>query len=228
MLKKYFKQWNLFEKLFTLTAVVSMIIFAVIWKSWWVELTASVLSIIWIMLIAKGKVEGYVVGFLATILYAWVSVFYRYYGELLISIFITTPLNVYGFIQWVNNRRQDKKLGKVVVVGGVQKKELVILLSSQLILSVGYYFLLKVFNTEFLLVSTISICTSTIGTYLLLRRSDHSWIAWILNAIIQVVLWTYILIVFGLSSFVMFWFALLSLLNNVYGYISWIKLKKSQ
>ena len=81
--------------------------------------------------------------FIATALYAWISFEYAYYGELIISIAITTPMNVWGFVQWIKNRRQDEKQGKVVIVNKVKSKECLLLLASQLVMGVGYYFLLR-------------------------------------------------------------------------------------
>jgi len=52
-------------------------------------------------------------------------------------------MNVWGFVQWIKNRRQDEKQGKVVIVNKVKSKECLLLLASQLVMGVGYYFLLR-------------------------------------------------------------------------------------
>jgi len=62
--RNYFKGWNLFEIIFLGFSVISSIIIAVLVKGWWAECATGVTTIIWIMLLAKGKVEGYVVALL--------------------------------------------------------------------------------------------------------------------------------------------------------------------
>ena len=227
-IKNYFKKWNVFEIAFGIFATISFIVLTIVVRGWWVECVAGVLTIFWCLLLAKGKVEGYIVGFVATALYAWIAVTYSYYGELIISVAIATPMNVFGLVQWLRHRRTDKKKGEVVVVNRVKPLEYVLLIASQAVLAVGYYYLLRAFNTEFLIVSTIAICTNVVGTYLLLRRDLFNTVAWLADCIVQVVLWGYLAFTVGWETFAMLWMTILVLVNNVYGIVNWFRLKKGQ
>lgn len=227
-IKNYFKNWNLFEILFLIISISGAIVFAVLSNCWWIEWLTSITSLLFVLLIAKGKSEGYIFGFITTIFYCIVSFRYAYYGEIIISIFLTTPLNILGLMAWRKHFVKDTTNQKIVEIASVTKKEKIILFVSQAVLSVGYYFLLKAFNTEFLFISTLSVVTSLIGTYLLLRRCNLNWIFWIINASLLILLWGYIYYLNGFSSISMLWLCIMTFVNNIYGYINWLRLEKSQ
>ena len=90
-----------------------------------------------------------------------------------------------------------------------------------------FYFILRYFNTANLIPSTISVTTSFAAVYLTFRRSAYFSLLYAANDIVLIVLWTlasltdssYISV---LICFVMF------LVSDIYGFISWLKMKKRQ
>jgi len=96
------------------------------------------------------------------------------------------------------------------------------------VLSVGVYYLLQFLNTQNLIVSTINVSVSMIAGYLLIRRSEFSFIFFILNNIISIVLWSTVLAGGAIESVPTFVLFLIYLLLNIMGFINWLRFKKLQ
>ena len=102
---------------------------------------------------------------------------------------------------------------------------LMILLTA--VVTFGFYFILKAFETANIIPSTLSVATSFIAVYLTFRRSPYFALAYAANGVVLIVLWamasfeniTYISV---LICFVMF------LVNDLYGFVSWKRMEKRQ
>ena len=70
-------------------------------------------------------------------------------------------------VGWFKNKKQDSD---VVEVGKVSRKEYMILGGVTIAMTFAFYFLLKWLDTAELVVSTISLVTSALATYLVFRR----------------------------------------------------------
>ena len=161
-IKNYFKDWNRFELSFLIIGILSSILSSVIFNGTIIDTLYTSSYLITALLMAKGKVECYFVGFVSVFFYGIVSYNQGYYGELIITVFLTFPIMVIGIISWL--RHQDKE-EDTVIISSLSKKEITIVLLSQLILFWIYYFILKVFNTDLLVISTISVVTSVLASY---------------------------------------------------------------
>ncbi|MCR4692369.1 MAG: nicotinamide mononucleotide transporter family protein [Firmicutes bacterium] len=83
------------------------------------------------------------------------------------------------------------------------------------------------FHTSNIYPSTLSITTSFIAVYLTFRRNPYFSIAYAANDVVLIILWTlastenikYISVVICFTAF---------LFNDIYGFISWIRLEKMQ
>ena len=174
---------------------------------------------------SKGKVECYFIGFVSVFFYGIVSFNQGYYGELLITIFLTFPIMIIGIISWL--RHQDKE-DDVVIISSLPKKEIVLAFSSQVILFWIYFFILKLFNTDLLVISTFSVVTSVLASYFEARRSELSLFCYIANDIIIITLWL-IPIISGQTELISVIVGpILLLINDIYGSYNWNKLKKKQ
>ena len=222
------KKWNTFEIIYFIAIFVLPITFAIIFESSVIECLASVLYLVWCFLVARGQAHAHFVGIFAVFLYAFVSWQVGYFGEVIIAGAISFPLIVFALVNWVCNKRVDKAKGKVVVVATLRRNEIILVILSQLLMGVGYYFLLRAFNTEFLIVSTLSIVTSVVGTYLLARRSQHFLLGFLLNDMVLVVLWSALVIGGQLVYFPLLLMPIMLLVNDTYGVWNWARLKKSQ
>lgn len=98
---------------------------------------------------------------------------------------------------------------------------------ASIVVTIGFYFILKHFNTANIIPSTISVTTSFLEVYLTFRRSPFFSVAYAANDVVLIVLWTLASIVDGKNFSVTTSFLVL-LINDIYGFFSWKKLKAKQ
>lgn len=222
-LKNYFSDWNLYEKLYLLIGVLTTIIVSIVTKSSIISMLYVVSYTIEALLYTKGKVESYIFGFIGIIFYSYLSYGQRYFGELIIIIFITLPLLVMGVINWLNNKTEES-----VIISTLSKKEIAIVLVSQLIMFWIYYYILKLFNTNMLVTSTLSIVFSSLALYFGSRRSEIAFYFYLLNDIIIIMLWVQPILNGESAVFSAILSPVLLFINDIYGTYNWKRLKRTQ
>ena len=223
-MKKFFDDWNLFEKVFLIVGLLVAILSTVLFQGSTVNLIYTLLYFITALLLAKGHYFCYIICFISTFFYAYVSYKNGYYGEIVVSLGMTLPLSIYGLINWLKNLYNKK----TVKIKQMDKKEVIILIISQIILFFAYYFILKAFNTNNLLVSTFSVAASIMATYCTARRSENGFLFYIINDIILIVLWALPVINGELNLISVLICPILLFINDCYGYYNWKKIFKSQ
>lgn len=225
IVKNYFSDWTRFELTFLICGLMASILSSILFNGTVIDTLYTSSYLITALLMAKGKVECYFVGFVSVFFYGIVSYNQAYYGELLITIFLTFPIMIIGIISWL--RHQDKE-DDVVIISSLSKKEITIALASQLILFWIYYFILKAFNTGLLVISSLSVVTSVLASYFEARRSELSLYCYIANDLIIITLWL-IPIVGGDTTLISVLVGpILLLINDIYGSYNWRRLKKEQ
>lgn len=221
----YFKDWNLFEKLYLFVGIVVGILTSIIFNGTIIDSLYTITYLTTAILMSKGKVESYFIGIISVFFYGIVSYNQGYYGELLITIFLTFPMMIIGIISWLKHQDKDED---VVIISSLSKKEIVFAFSSQLILFWVYYFLLKAFNTDLHMISSLSIVTSVLATYFEARRSELSLFCYVANDLILITLWM-IPIINGVTSLISVLIGpMLLLVNDIYGSYNWKRLKDIQ
>ena len=225
MIKKYFEDWNKFEKSFLICGLLTSIISSIIFNGTVIDTLYTSLYLITALLMSKGKVECYFVGFVSVFFYGIVSYNQGYYGELIITAFLTFPIMIIGIISWL--RHQDKE-EDTVIISSLSKKEITIALLSQLVLFWIYYFILKAFNTDLLVISTMSVVTSVLASYFEARRSELSLFCYIANDIVIITLWLIPIISGQIELISVLVGPILLLINDIYGSYNWRRLKNQQ
>ena len=221
----YFKDWNLFEKLYLFVGIVVGILTSIIFNGTIIDSLYTITYLTTAILMSKGKVESYFIGIISVFFYGIVSYNQGYYGELLIIIFLTFQMMIIGIVSWLKHQDKDED---VVIISSLSKKEIVFAFSSQLILFWVYYFLLKAFNTDLLMISSLSIVTSVLATYFEARRSELSLFCYVANDLILITLWM-IPIINGVTSLISVLIGpMLLLVNDIYGSYNWKRLKDIQ
>lgn len=223
MIKKYFQDWNKFELSLLIFGLIASIMSTIIFNSTIIDTLYTSLYLITALLMSKGKVESYFVGVVSVFFYGIVSYTQGYYGELIITVFLTFPIMIIGIISWL--RHQDKY---TVIISSLSKKEITIALLSQLVLFWVYYFLLKAFNTESLVISSISIVTSVLASYFEARRSELSLFCYVANDVVIITLWLIPIVNGQIELISVLVGPILLLINDIYGSYNWRKLKKQQ
>ena len=177
------------------------------------------------LLLAKGKNLGQVFGIVITILYSIVSFNNKFYGEVIIYLFMMFPMYIIGIISWFRHKNKETDS---VEVNKISKKEWIIVAIVFVAVFVGIYYLLKAFNTNELVVSTISVLASLFAIYLQSRRSRFSFSFYMINDIILMVLWGIPVISGNLILLPMVFNPIINFINDSYGFYNWKKLENQQ
>lgn len=191
----------------------------------YLTLTASVIGATSLILNAKGNVVGQILIVIFSILYGIISFSSAYYGEMITYLGMTAPIAVLSVITWLKNPFDANKAQ--VKVNHLKYKEFIFLLFLGVSVTIGFYFILKAFNTAMLLLSTLSVFTSFVASYLTMRRSEYFAIGYAANDIVLIFLWIFASVgntgyISMIICFVVF------LANDLYGFINWVKIKKQQ
>ncbi|MCM1314881.1 MAG: nicotinamide riboside transporter PnuC [Prevotella sp.] len=204
-----------------LMIIISFVIFS---KNGIITLVASLIGVTAIIINAKGNPTGQALMIIFSIIYGKISFEYAYYGEMVTYLGMTAPMAVAALVSWLRNPYGD---GQEVEVNHIKKSEILFILAISVIVTLIFYFILKLFNTSNLIASTLSVMTSFIAVYLTFRRSTFFSLAYAINDIVLVILW-------GLASLddlsyvsVMVCF-LMFLINDIYGFISWHRMEVRQ
>lgn len=219
------KDWNKLEKVLLFGSIALVSLVAVVFKSDILSTFCSILCIITALLVAKGKNLGQVLGVIITVVYSIVSFRNGFYGEIIIYVFMMLPMYIIGIVSWM--RHQNKKTN-TVEVNTIGKKEWLLVSLISIGAFMGIYFLLKSFDTNELVVSTVSVVASLFAIYLQIRRSRFSFYFYIINDLILIVLWGIPVIAGNLLVLPMVFNPAINLINDSYGVYNWKRLEKKQ
>ena len=225
-MKRLISYFTKFEiVLWVLSTLLITVSFLVFDRSNYLTLFASVVGVTALIFCAKGNPFGQILMIFFCIIYAVISYSYSYFGEMITYLGMSLPMAVFCLFSWLLN--PFKKSKAEVKVGGIGKREQIFMWILAVIVTIDFYFILKYFNTANLLVSTLSITTSFVAVYLCFRRSPFFALAYSVNDIILIIMWTlasfsntrYISVVVCFIAF---------LFNDLYGFINWQRMKKRQ
>ena len=191
-----------------------------------ISLSASLLGVTSLIFCAKGNPIGQVLVIIFSLFYAIISFQCSYYGELITYVGMTLPMAIFSLVSWIKNP-YDKSKGSEVKVGTLKKSDVVIMCLLAISLTIIFYFILKSLGTANLLVSTISIATSFSASFLMFKRSPYYALAYSINDIILIILWTMASVVdISYLSVTVCFIAFLA--NDIYGFINWKNILKRQ
>lgn len=224
--KKVMEYFSLGEKLLWGVSVIIIVAFFGIFDGKnFLTLTASLIGVTSLILNAKGNPLGQLLMVIFSLLYGIISYSFRYYGEMLTYLGMTAPMAVFALISWLKNPYEGKK--SEVKVNKISAFETVFMIILSAVVTFIFYFILKYFNTQNLFFSTVSVTTSFLAVYLTFRRSPFYAVGYAANDIVLIILWTMasmtdISYVSVVICFVVFF------VNDLYGFISWQKMKIRQ
>ena len=188
-------------------------------------LSASLVGVTALIFLARGDVWGQLLSVVFALLYAVTSLEYHYYGEAITYLGMTAPSAIASALSWLRHPYKDN-LNEVKIhrLSKIQKGAI---LPLTIIVTALFYFLLRALSTPNLLVSTLSIATSFIASYLTFFRNPYYAIAYSANDIVLIVLWILAAIENPaytpmILCFVMFF------VNDLYGFVSWKLREKKQ
>ena len=191
----------------------------------YLTLCASLIGVTSLIFNAKGNPFGQLLMVIFSLLYGIISYTFSYYGEMITYLGMTMPMAVFALISWLKNPFNGNKAE--VKVNSITKKETVFMWLITALVTIVFYYILAYFNTANIVPSTLSVTTSFVAVYLTFRRSPYFAIAYAANDIILIILWIlaslyHIRYISVVVCFVAF------LINDIYGYINWQKMKIRQ
>lgn len=215
--------------LWAASAVCVTVLFCLVPQKNPLTLIATIVGVTSLLFTAKGHVSGQFLQLVFCVLYAIVALGFKYYGEAITYMGMTFPSDLFAAIVWLKN---PSKKGKNEVRTEVRmahltpKKSAVALLVSAAA-TVIFYFILKKLNTANLEISTVSVFTSMAASVLTIMRVPYYALAYAANDIVLIAMWilasienpVYVPMIF---NFVIF------LVNDLYGFFSWKKLRSIQ
>lgn len=222
---KLFKDLTKFEKyLWFISVFVVSVSFLMSKGENLLTLIASLIGVTALIFVAKGYVIGQVLTVVFSVFYGIISFYFKYYGEMLTYLCMTSPIALAAVFQWISH---PYKKTSQVQIKKMSAGEVGIMLFLSAVVTVIFYFVLKAVDNANLFFSTISVTTSFLAAYMTFKRSPYYAIGYSLNDAVLIVLWimasvediSYLPMI---ACFVMF------LVNDLYGFYNWKKIEKFQ
>lgn len=221
--KSYFSKFEI--SIWILSVVSITASFMIFDRESFLTLIASILGVTSILLNAKGNPIGQGLMVIFSVIYGIISYGFAYYGEMVTYLGMTLPMSVIALVAWLRNPFKGNKAE--VSVNKLSMIEIIFMIFLTVLVTVLFFFILKHFGTSNLIPSTISVTTSFAAVYLTFRRSPYFSLLYAFNDIVLIILWalasvydaSYISVI---VCFVMF------LINDLYAFISWLKMDKRQ
>jgi len=211
--------------LWTSSVCLILVSFLLFDRSSYLTLFASLLGATALIFMAKGNPISQFLIIIFSALYGIVSYSFAYYGEMITYMGMTAPMAAWALISWLRNPYKGNHVE--VTVNHIKKWEVIFLFPLTAAVTVAFYFILEAFGTANLIPSTVSVTTSFVAAYLTARRSAYYALAYACNDAVLIVLW--LLATLENSSYVsMMVCFVMFLVNDLYGFISWLKMDKFQ
>ena len=225
-MKKLINYFSIFEWcLYLFSLLVIIVCFVVFKNDNYFYLAGSIIGVTALIFLSKGHVLGQIITVVFSVFYGVVSLSFKYYGEMTTYVFMTMPIAIISIITWL--KHPSKQTKNEVEVNELKWKEYIFLAILSLTVTFVFYFVLKVFNTNNLIISTVSILTSFVAAYLSMRRSRYYAIAYACNDIVLIILWI-LASIEQINYFSMVICFVAFLASDIYAFINWGRLQKKQ
>lgn len=223
--QKFFKSFKWYELTTFIVSLIVVVVLSICFRSSWLTIILSISGIIYVFLLAKRYKISMVFGIIQSVLYIIQSALYKNWGEFAINIIIVFPLILISLISW------EKQNSNVQVESkSMSKKEILIAIIIDLLISIMFYFILRKFNTNYLIFATLSVFSTTLANYLMLRKSVFMFLMFTVTNILMLLIW--LMPIFeGISAnfetIPMLAQLIVYALLNLFGIINWKKNKTS-
>lgn len=191
----------------------------------YLTLIASLIGATALIFVAKGRVFGQVMTVVFAVFYAVISWHFRYYGEMITYLFMTSPMAIWAAVEWLKNPYEHGD-GEVKVAH-LTKGKVIVMFASCAVVTFVFYFILRYLGTGSLFLGTVSIATSFLACALTLLRSPYYALGYSANDVVLILLWiiasardiTYLPMVICFAIF---------LANDLYGFYNWRRMRARQ
>ncbi len=189
------------------------------------SLTASSIGVTALIFVAKGDVTGQILTVVFSLLYAAVSWSQHYYGEMITYLGMSAPIALFSVVSWL--KHPFAKDHSEVRMERLSAWDNLFALVLTAIVTFAFYWILRWLESAELVVSTLSVFTSFLASYLLFRRSPYYALAYAGNDIVLIVLWV-VAALQDPSYWAMVACFFMFLCNDLYAFSNWIRLRRLQ
>lgn len=167
---------------------------------------------------SNGKRINYILGIINNLIYAYVGFKSKLYGLFIFYLLIFTPLQIHGYISWGKNLDEENNVN----IRGFTLKNSIIIIASCIVGSLLIGYLLTLIPGQRLaFLDSSSNIINLCGVILMILRFKEAWWVWLANNVIDLSIWTILLINGSNNAFMMFLSSLAYLLLNIYGIVKW-------
>ena len=188
------------------------------------SIVASLIGVTALIFVAKGHPLGQLLTIVFGVLYGMISLRVRYYGEMITYLGMTAPMALLALITWLRNPYQDSA---EVAVRRMRRTDVAVMMLLALAATVLFYFILRAMGNAALAVSTLSVTTSFLASYLTAMRSPYYALCYAMNDLVLIVLWVISALVDPAGWAMVACFAMF-FLNDMYGFVNWRRMEKRQ
>ncbi|MEB3767420.1 nicotinamide riboside transporter PnuC [Acinetobacter sp. MD2] len=214
---KLLQGWTLFEKVW-LTAFSSIqFILFFWWQQTAIDLICALSNMLCVVLVAKGRMENFFFGMVATSLYAYISFSNHIYGEAMLSGLFYFPMQFIGLYFWIKNRNQQAEISSDIRVKKLSAKGWLMMLAIVLSCSFAYAEILANLNAQQVRLDSFTVVICIVAQILMTMRYSEQWYLWISSNILGIIIWAVA------GNYAMLMMTCASLFNSLYGAYHWRK-----
>lgn len=214
-----------FEKALWLTSLaVILCTFLLFHSGDYLSLAASLIGVTALIFVAKGHALGQVLTIAFAVFYGAISWGFRYYGEVITYLGMSAPMAAVALVTWLRHPYQDSA---EVAVRRLTGRQWAVMLLLAALTTGAFFFILRALGNAALAVSTVSVTTSFLASYLTAMRSPYYALAYAANDLVLIVLWV-IAALADVSSVPMVACFVMFFANDLYGFVSWRRMAQRQ
>lgn len=222
-IKRFFSHFTWYEIVFSLISIFTVLGLSIYAKSSALTILYSFFAVLYVLLLMKKFKISIVFGIIQVTLYIIQSGLYNNWGEFIINIVVILPILILTLINW----GKDKNNGNITVKSQkVSLKSWIIILVLALCIGISFFFVLRYFNTPYLILASLSGFFATMANCIMLKKSPLMFIFFTIANIISFLIWV-LPIVNGVSenfeTIPMLATLCVFELSNILGLVNWLK-----
>lgn len=156
----------------------------------WVEVSGTILGILYVFLSIKQNILTWLLGLLTSVLYIYVFFDARFYADMSLQVYYVW-ISIYGWILWAKGSKKES-VQEQIHVSKTSVKQYLVLGTIAIALWIGIYFILKYFTDSPIPVGdAFTTALSIVATWMLARKLIEHWILWVVIDFVSLVLYVY-------------------------------------
>lgn len=151
----------------------------------WVEVTAAVLGVIYLLLSIKQNIWLWLFGLLTSVLYIYVFLVSKFYADMSLQAYYVV-ISVYGWLHW----KKGGKISRELPVSASGRYLMSWLFVIWVILWIGMSTFLKFYTDSVVPIGDgFTTAGSIVATWMLARKIKEHWLFWIIIDLVSLILY---------------------------------------